>query len=91
MTSLLTVISLAGVLAGSLCPGTIAPPSRTMPRNLQPMAISHKEEARSSASTGVRRADSQQAGSVELGPIFLRRSEQPVVIIVYGEKPWSWM
>lgn len=90
MTSLLAVISLAGVLAGSLCPGSVALRSRTMPRNLQPMAISRKVEARSSANARARHADSQQAGSAELRPVF-RRSVEPVVIIVYGEKPWSWM
>jgi len=90
MTSLLAVISLAGVLAGSLCPGALSSGSRPNPRNLQPMAANRKAGVRSS-STQVGGVRSRRASSAQLQPGIPSRSEEPVVIILYGDGPWSWM
>jgi hypothetical protein len=91
MTSLLAVISLAGVLTGSLYPGALPLGSRLIPRNLQPAAANHKAAVRSGSSTQVGHVRSRRASSAQLRPSIPSRSEEPVVIILYGDGPGSWM
>lgn len=91
MTSLLAYISLATVLAGSLCPGTVPFGSRFKLGKLQPMVMSRKAAGRTVAEGRVRRAGSQRAGSAQLRPSLPRRTEEPAVVILYGDGPWSWM
>ena len=91
MTSLLAVISLAGVLTGSLCPGAVPLRSRFIPRNLQPAAANRKAAERSGSRTQVGHVRSRRANSAQLRPSISSRSEEPVVIILYGDGPWSWM
>jgi len=91
MTSLLAVICLAGVLTGSLCPGAVPLRSCLIPRNLQLVAANHKASVGSGSSTQEGRVRSRRARSAQLRPSIPSRSEEPVVIILYGDGPWSWM
>ncbi len=89
MTSLLALISLATVLAGSLCPGAVPFRSRFIPGKLEPRVTSRKPARRTAART--QRAGSQPAGSAQLRPSFPSRTEEPAIVILYGDRPWSWM
>ena len=91
MTSLLAIISLAGILAGSLCPGAVPLGSRFIPGNLQTVSANGKATVRSGSRTQVGRVRSGRASSAQLRPGIPSGSEEPVVIILYGDGPWSWM
>ncbi|HKU21088.1 MAG TPA: hypothetical protein VJQ50_08745 [Terriglobales bacterium] len=54
------------------------------------MAANRKAGVRSS-STQVGGVRSRRASSAQLQPGIPSRSEEPVVIILYGDGPWSWM
>lgn len=91
MTSLLAFISLATVLAGSLCPSSVPFRSHFIPGKLQPMVMSREAAGRTATEARARRAGSQRAGSAQLRPSLPRRTEEPAAVILYGDGPWSWM
>ena len=88
MTKLLTIV-LAGFLALPLCSnGSVKIPTRTFPNGRKMVELSRGSSHYVSRAQ-VRRNPSHRSKSA----VFQARTRaaEPVVVILYGSHPWSWM
>ena len=85
MMRIWTSACVVGVFAASLSFGSVPRTSRALPGTLHPVAMS-----REAAPSQIRPAARQSASS-PARPALHSRADEPVVVILYGSRPWSWM
>ena len=88
MTKLLTIV-LAGFLALPLCSsGSITIPTRPFPNGRKTVEL-NREASHYVSRAQVRRNSSHRSKSAVSQA--RTRGAEPVVVILYGNHPWSWM
>lgn len=90
MTTLSTLIHL-GVFAVSMCLGSAQGPARAIPNTLRPLAVSRKTATPALSTTQAQRSSSRGPKRSSVGSRARTRPDEPSVVILYGERPWSWM
>lgn len=90
MTRRLALVLLTGILAIPLCSAGSVPPSSHAVRKGLPAAIGSR-----TALTLISRVRIRQHGprsrSLPRPPAVRTGREEPAVVILYGDRPWSWM
>jgi hypothetical protein len=93
MTRILTLVVLTGILAIPLCSSGSVPSSSRTVRTVRKAL--RAPTARRTTLITISRVRSRQRGlrcktSPRTPPIRTSR-EEPAVVILYGDRPWSWM